>query len=152
MTKRFIYTIFSVCLIFVFTGCGGSQGSDAPELSVITIIPASLTITDATATADWEETSFTIIVKNADGIPLSNVRLNISMPFAWSGLLQTGHLVEMLNNGVRTESPMEAVTQTNGTYVLTLRYQHGGGVAFVSDILVTTGTSSKVATFTVAVS
>ncbi len=152
MIKRLIYSMFSVCLIFVFTGCGGelggSSGSDAPEGAVITFTPTSLTITD-TGAAVWDDASFTIIVKNADGIPLGNVRLNISFPFAKSSKLTSGFLVELLDDGTVTESPMEATTETNGTYVLRFNYQRGS-LDYVSDILVTSGTSSKVATFTVA--
>ena len=82
MIKRLIYAMFSVCLIFAVTGCGGATGSDAPEGTTITFTPTSTSVSDATGVNRWDRDSFKIIVKNSNGIPLSNVKLNISFPFA----------------------------------------------------------------------
>ncbi len=147
MIKKFIYTVFSVCLIFVLTGCGG-KGNDAPEGTEITVTPGSITISDAGAVR-WDQSSFTIIVKNEDDIPLSNVRLNISFPFARSARLTSGFVVQLLNDdGNSTNSPMEAVTGTNGTYVLRFDYLRGS-LSYNADILITSGTSSVIPNFTV---
>ncbi len=126
------------------------ENSSAPATIVFT--PTSLTITDATAGTVWDNASFTITVTDTNGVPLSNVILEISFPFAKSAVLTSGYFVELLDDGVVTESPMQATTETNGTYVLNFRYQRGGGVAYVSDISVTSGTQSATATFTVAAS
>ncbi len=120
----------------VLTGSFSVIDPNAP--ATITFTPTSLTITDTGGTTIWDAASFTIIVRSASGVPLSNVALNITFPF-----------VRLLDDGTVTDSPMQVTTDTNGTYVLNFEYQRGGSVAYVSDISVTSGTSSAVATFTV---
>ncbi|MEN8261915.1 MAG: hypothetical protein ABFR82_00430 [Nitrospirota bacterium] len=147
MIKRFIFTIFSVCLVFAFTGCGG-RGNDAPEGAKITFVPESITITDD-GEPGWDRSRFKIIVKNGKDIPLSNVKLEIDFPFARSGTLTSDYLVQLFDDGSETDSPMEAKTGTDGTYTLIFDYLRGG-LDYEGDVLATSGTASKTAKFTVA--
>ena len=160
MIKRFIYTIFSVCLIFAITGCGGNSGSEAPEGTTITISGTESRVNghaDMTATED----ELRIIVKNADGIPLNNVKLRISFGFARSAVRPLiydaatntgGYRVLFFDDGSETNSPMEVTTDKYGVYTLVFRYWSGNSVAYTGDFVVSSGTSTATHEFAVTAS
>ncbi len=155
MIKKFIYSVFFVCLIFAFTGCGG-KGSDAPAGSTVTISGID-SFADGTGLFSIQTGRLFIVVENAKGVPLNNVKLNITFPLARTSIVTTlfndpanlgGYLVLLQDEGSDTNSPLEVTTDINGVYELVFKFW-SGGIAYTSDVHVTTGTADAVHEFAV---
>ncbi len=150
------YTIMFLILTGLFlmlAGCGGgvdlgpSGSVCAPEGSTITILPDSLTITDGSTTPSWHTQNFTIVVKNAQEIPLNDVEIWITFP--WAVPDSTG-VVQLFAGNTPKDSPMSAVTDENGVFNLRFDYQSGGGLDYFGDLEVRSCTVYQKATFTVS--
>ncbi len=141
-------------LLFVLSGCGGGVdlGSDdsvcAPPDATITIVPSSNTITDlgVIPAPEWHTTTFTITVKDKNGIPLNDVDLWITFPWAVPDSLAR---VQLFDGNTPKDSPMHAITDENGVFNLRFDYQFGGGIQYFGDLEVRSCSVYQKATFTV---
>jgi len=153
MIRRYIISLALVGLLFIIPGCGGGGGGGgddvvAPAESTITISGApSDTISIGTSSTSWYEyCCIVIVVKNANGIPLNDVDISISYPWAVPsppGLVQ---FYDGKNNP--QDSPLNVKTDINGAYYLKIGYQ-GGLLEYTGSILVVSGSVSAAATFAV---
>jgi len=144
MIKRIITALVLTGFVIVMYSCGQGSPSSAPVGSTITIFPASVSVSDAGGLATHRQ-DFVIMVKNANGVPLNNVKLNIS--YSWAVPDPTGY-VQLYDGDVAVDSPMEATTDENGTYTLRFDYQ-SGSIEYTADLVVTSGSSSASAEFAV---
>jgi len=78
MTRKFLINILLLFSVFLLFNCG-TGGSDAPAGSTITIFPSEITYASIATTA---VVNISVTVKNAKGIPLNDVDLDISGGFA----------------------------------------------------------------------
>ncbi len=116
------YVILSSILIGIFflVGCGDVQ---APDEATITIHPPDPTVVDAGIETVWDTYYFSIVVEDENGIPLNDVEITITFPWAEPG--EAG-LVRLYDGDTREDSPMKVVTDKNGTYYLRFDYLRGG--------------------------
>ncbi len=142
MIKRFLLLINSIILAFMFLGCGG--GTDpSPEGSEITFGSGDIEITDGGATV-WDDGYVNVIVKNEEGIPLNNVELVISYPWAAPspGIPGTGFLVQLYDGDDNPKnSPMTVETDEYGTFYLHYGYLRGS-LEYFGDLSVVSGSAS----------
>ncbi|MBI5055513.1 MAG: hypothetical protein HZB61_02695 [Nitrospirae bacterium] len=146
------FFLMIISLFFVLSGCGGGdpQGGgsvDAPADGTITVGLSSASITDTSAATSTETfCCLTVVVKDANGIPLRDVNVSIAFPFAVPD--STG-LVQLLDSNTPKDSPLSVTTDENGAYYLSFQYKRGGGASYKGDFLVTSGALSATATFEV---
>jgi hypothetical protein len=147
MLKRFInysvWTILFAAAAMLFSGCGG-QTSDAPSGSEITFSTGDVKIMDGTA-KHTEDYYITIIVKNEEGIPLNNVELTITYPWA---VPSVSALVQFYDDVTPVNSPMKVTTDENGAYLLHFKYETGT-LEYLGSIVVVSGSSSASVKFEV---
>ena len=147
MIKRFSVLISTIILAFMFIGCGNNEV--APEGSEITFGVGDVSVSDGGAFEAWSNmTLLPVIVKNADGLPLNNVKIAISYPWA---VPSTYGVVQFYKNGVAVNSPMTVTTDETGTYVINYRFQSGGGLEYSGDFLAISGSSSAIVELAVTV-
>jgi len=149
MIKRYIIFIALVGLLFIVPGCADDDLDSAPAGATITVNPSSFTLTDATASAITHTEYFSIVVKDANGFPLKDIKLRIA--FIWAkpdyyGLVQFYHGVSKVN------SPFNASTDGNGAYVLRMDFISGGAWAYKGTLQVTSGSAYGSADFEVKTS
>ena len=128
---------------FIWSACGG--GLDAPVGSTITITGPD-SITDASTSTVTDTANFTIVVKNISGVPLDNVKIWISYPWA---VPSPAGLVQLYDGDTAKDSPMSAETDSNGAYHLRLDYRRGG-VDYTGNIQVVAGPNTGTAEFAVS--
>ena len=150
MKRRYIISLALVGLLFIISGCGGGGGGGddvaAPAEAEITISGAPDTISIGTSSTSWYEyCCFIIVVKDANDIPLNNVDLSISYPWA---VPNPPGLVQFYNGNTPVDSPLNVTTDINGAYYLKIRYQ-GGLVEYTGSLIVVSGSVSATATFAV---
>lgn len=147
MIRRYINSLALIGLVIIIIGCGG--GSDdvvAPAESTITISGAPETISIGTSSTSWYEyCCFIIVVKDANGIPLNDVDISISYPWA---VPNPPGLVQFYDGNAAKDSPLNVTTDNNGAYYLKIRYQ-GGIVEYTGSLIVVSGSVSATATFAV---
>jgi hypothetical protein len=151
MKNRLINLITTAfLLVLIACGGGGGGGSDAPAEATITINPSSYTVEVSETYPDTTYTQyFQIVVKDGKGIPLNDVNLRISFPWAQPAEFA---VVQLYDGGSPKDSPMKVKTDENGSY--TLRFDYNVGVSageYYGDIEVTSGSIFKSARFEVTV-
>lgn len=168
MTRRYIIYLALISLLFIPFGCGGGSGGrggeDAPADATLTINPPSTTITiDAGASLKTYTSSFTIVVKDANDIPLNDVDLTISYP--WASTSASSGVVQFYDgnpdggSATAVASPLTAATDKNGSYTMWFTYTVGdtdgdpandaGDLEYKGDFQVTSGSLFESATFEV---
>jgi hypothetical protein len=147
--KNSFITFIIMAFIITLSACGGGSGSgsDAPAEATITISPSEYTVTVAEGFPETTYTQlFLIVVKDANGIPLNDVKLRISFPWAQPN----DDVVQLYDGDTPKDSPMRVSTDENGSYALRFDYKVGVG-EYKGDIQVTSGSVFESATFEVAV-
>lgn len=170
MIKKYIIHMVLISLAFISVGCGGSGGGgggrggdDAPADSSITINPASTTITvTAGSSLTTYVSSFNIVVKDANGIPLNDVDLTISYP--WASTSKTVGVVQFYDgypygSATAIASPVTVATDKNGAYTIWFTYVVGdtdgdplndaGDLEYKGDFQIISGSVYNSATFEV---
>jgi hypothetical protein len=146
--RKFTLLLTITISLFILSSCGGGGGGyDAPAEGKITIsgAPGTITITDI-ATNWYEYCCFVIVVKDSNGIPLNNVNLSISYPWA---IPNPPGLVQLYDGDAPQDSPMDVTTDENGAYYLKIGYK-GGLLDYTGSVLVVSGSLSATATFEVS--
>jgi hypothetical protein len=147
--RKFTLLLTITIFLFIFSSCGGGGGggNDAPAEGKITISGAPDTITIIDTETNWYEyCCFVIVVKDANGIPLNNVNLSISYPWA---IPNPPGLVQLYDGDTPEDSPMDVTTDGNGAFYLKIRYQ-GGLVEYTGSLIVVSGSLSATAKFEVS--
>ncbi len=143
MVKKIIIGLCLMGSFFMWSGCGGSF--EAPVGSTITISgPES--ITDGTSSTSTDSAFFTIVVKNRSGVPLDDVKIWITYPWA---VPSPARLVQLYDDETPQNSPMSVKTDSNGTYNLRMDYERGL-VDYTGTIQVTSGSVVGTADFDVS--
>ncbi|RJQ20306.1 MAG: hypothetical protein C4560_05280 [Nitrospiraceae bacterium] len=130
--------------VFILSACGGGAGgdADAPADGSITTSVSSIPWEYATDSSGSRTGSFTIVVKNANGIPLEDVSVTIfntlAEPFASSIQLYDGNPDD---GAPAKDAPMTVTTDENGSY--TLYFDFVVGVEYASNFQITSGSLSK---------
>ncbi len=144
MFKKYIPGVLILLSVFLLSACGG--GTDAPATATMTISPSSFTFTDSTTTQSETTQTFSIVVKNAQGIPLNDVDIWISSLLAAPNAFD----VIQLHDGNNEEgSPMKVKTDDNGVYILRVDFKHGNSLSYSSPIQVVSASISASADFDV---
>ncbi len=148
MIKKIILGLCLMGSFFIWYGCGGSV--EAPEGSTITISPDSFTVNiDSLFPQVLNTQLFTISAQNPSGVPLKDIRLRITYPFAVPSPDELAFL-QLFDNEMPMDSPMTVKTDENGVYILKVVYKSGGGLSYFGDIEVSSGVDGFAsATFTV---
>jgi len=145
MIKRFLLLINSIILAFMFLGCGG--GTDpAPEGAEITFSEGDIAVSDGNATT-WQTEYVSIFVKNEEGLPLNNVELTITYPWAAPS---TDFVVQFYDGLGKVDSPLTASTNEYGAYTLKFEYM-SGSIEYGGDISVVSGSAAASIEFKVSV-
>jgi len=145
MIKKIIIGLCLMGSFFIWAGCGGSY--EAPEGSTITIT-GSEEIIDASSPPSVVDTAFfLIVVKNQSGVPLDDVEIWITYPWA---VPSPAGAVQLYDGDDLEDSPMKVETDSNGAYNLRMDYLRGGGVEYTGTIQVTSGSVVGTAEFAVS--
>lgn len=148
--KNFSVLLLMATFVFMLSSCGGGGGTDAPAEAKITISPPNNRIACTGSTTVTGTTYFSITVKDPTGIPLSDVNLSISYPYA---VPDASGFVQLYDDTTPKDSPMDVTTDENGTYYLSLSYERGCDVipanGYSGDLLVVSGSLSATSTFAV---
>ena len=145
MQKKLIPGLLILTFLLVLSACGG-KGDQAPATATLTISPTESTVTNGSDISMVSTQYFTIVVKDAQGIPLSDVALDIS--YAWAVPNAYG-FVQLRDGETAVDSPMEATTDENGEYHLRFDFQSGGGLKYSASLEVTSGALFGSADFSV---
>ena len=145
MQKKLIPGLVILTVLLVLSACGG-KGDSAPATATLTISPSESAVTDGSTTSTWSTQYFTIVVKDAQGIPLSDVALDIS--YSWAIPSAYG-AVQLYDGNTPVDSPMEATTDENGEYVRRFDFQSGGGLEYSGPLEVRSGSLFGAADFSV---
>lgn len=144
MIKKIIIGLCLMGSFFIWAGCGNS---DAPETSTITIT-GSEEIIDASPPPSTVDTAFfLIVVKNQSGVPLDDVEIWITYPWA---IPSPAGAVQLYDGDDPEDSPMKVETDSNGAFNLRMDYLRGGGVEYTGTIQVTSGSVVGTAEFAVS--
>ncbi|MEW6599598.1 MAG: hypothetical protein AB1499_01370 [Nitrospirota bacterium] len=158
MKRKYIISLALFGLLFIIIGCGGGGveggSEEAPAEATITITPPSGSYVggDETTTVGAFVHKFTIVVKDANGIPLRNVDLTIFYPFAVPG----SNVVQFYDGdpsqgAPAQDSPMTVTTDGNGSYTLFMVFLANGNQEYSADLQVNSGAVYGSATFEVTV-
>ncbi len=142
MIRKYLAVLLLTGFVFIMYSCGGDYS--APADSTISITPGDIAISNGTSPATWSTQQFTISVKDANGIPLNNVKIWIS--YVWA-IPNEYALVQLHDGDDEVDSPMSGTTDVDGIYNLRFDFQSGGGLSYEADIVVTSGSDSAVAGF-----
>jgi hypothetical protein len=127
-------------------GDGLGDACDTSIGSTITITGPD-NITDITPSTSTDTAFFAIVVKNQSGVPLANVEISITYPWA---VPNPAALVQLFDgNNTQQDSPMSVTTDANGTFNLRMDYQRGL-VDYTGTIQVTSGSVIGTADFSVS--
>ncbi len=149
MIKKYIFSLAFIGLLCILAGCGGGDSesnTNAPVDSIITVSPEEIKISDGTNDVDTSTQFFHITVTDVNGIPYSEVEINIS--YIWA-VPNINGLVQLYDGSTPVNSPMSVETDSNGTYILRLDFQSGGGLTYFGEVQVTSGSNFGSATFEV---
>ena len=144
MIKKIIIGLCLMGSFFILSGCGGSF--EAPEGSTITISGPD-SIIDGSPSTSTDSAFFTIVVKNQSGVPLDDVRIWITYPWA---IPSPASLVQLYDGETPQNSPMPVKTDSNGTFNLRMDYLRGGGAEYSGTIQVSSGSVVGTADFDVS--
>ena len=100
MIKKIIIGLCLMGSFFIWSGCGGNH--TAPALSTITVIGPD-SVTDASSSTSTDSAFFVIVVKNLSGVPLDNVRIWITYPWA---VPSPANLVQLFDGDTPQDSHM----------------------------------------------
>jgi len=146
MIKGYIIFIAFVGLLFIVPGCGeGDDIEDAQPTDTITINPSTSTISDDMPSTTTHTQYFHIVVKNANGIPLRNIKLTIE--FIWA-LPDIYGVVQLYHGDTKVDSPFNALTDDNGAYILRMDFD-SGLLEYNGTLQVTSGSAYASADFAV---
>ncbi len=141
------YSLILMLMLFIFLpGCGGGADDLAPFDGTITINPESYTFTGTGADTETFSKLFTISVVDADGLPVSNIKLTISYLFAVPASFA---VVQLYDGNTPKDSPMTVQTDDYGVYNLVVGFNAGGGLEYYADLEVRSGAVFEKATITV---
>ncbi|NOZ67668.1 MAG: hypothetical protein GXP46_00130 [Deferribacteres bacterium] len=143
MSKRFLVNMVLLSFVFILFGCGGYDSP--PEDGSITVSPSSIKITDPSGPVEIDRGQFLVVVKDADGIPLNNVEVVVSYPWA---VPSPAGAVQFYDGSTPVNSPMTVITDKNGAYIVKFSYQRGG-IEYKGDFQFIAGSLSTTATFEV---
>jgi hypothetical protein len=147
MIKRYIIFIAFVGLLFIVPGCGGGDDiENADTNDTITINPIASTVSDGTALATPHIQYFHIVVEDANGFPLENIRLTIEF---WLAVPDIYGVVQFYHGGSPVDSPFNALTDGDGAYMLRMDFYSGGGLEYNGALQVTSGSAYGSADFEV---
>jgi hypothetical protein len=144
--SKFIIFLFLVFLVAA-AGCGGSNTStnynySAPATATITIDPSDQAFSPVGGLTSSQHDSFKITVKDANGIPMNNIKITMTFPWATPDSNGANQFVQFYSDGANTipePSPFDAVTDKFGVYTLYYTYQLGGGVSYFGNLKVQSG-------------
>ncbi|MEE8299753.1 MAG: hypothetical protein V3R28_00435, partial [Desulfatiglandales bacterium] len=103
-------------------------------------------VSDGTALATPHIQYFHIAVTDADGFPLRNIKLTIE--FMWAAPDVYG-VVQFYHGGSPVDSPFNALTDDDGSYILRMDFLSGGGWEYNGKLLVSSGSAFGSAEFEV---
>ncbi len=104
-------------------------------------------ITDASSSTSVDSVFFNIVVTNQNGVPLNDVDIWITYPWA---VPNPANRVQLYDGDIPKDTPMSVKTDSNGTYILRMDYVRGGGVEYTGTIQVTSGSVAGLADFSVS--
>ena len=144
MIKKILIGLCLFGSFVIWSGCGGSY--EAPVGSTITITgPES--ITDGSPSTSTDSAFFTIVVKNQSGVPLDDVQIWITYPWA---IPSPAAATQLYDGEDPQDSPMKVETDSNGAFNLRMDYLRGGGIEYTGTIQVTSGSVVGTADFAVS--
>lgn len=146
MIKRDIIFIALVGLLFIVPGCADDDLDGAPAYATITINPSELTVTDGMPEEKTHTQYFHIVVKDANGFPLENIKLTIA--FVWAKPDEY-ELVQFYHGGSPVDSPFNVLTDGDGAYILRMDFVSGGGWKYFGTLQVTSASAYAYADFEV---
>jgi len=136
-----------VGLLFIVPGCGGGYDiQDAPADATITINPSEFTLSDSSLSTTTHTQYFHIVVKDANGFSLENIRLAIA--FLWA-VPDIYGIVQFYHGGSPVDSPFYALTDGDGAYILRMDFVSGGTWVYSGTLEVTSGSAYGSADFSV---
>jgi hypothetical protein len=120
MSKRYIIFLAFISLLFIIPGCGGGGGSgiDAPAGSIITVNPSDIEIEFLSGDTIY---NFAVVVTNEDEIPLNNIELFISGPFAVPRVPARYQFYRNSNGVNPVDSHFSEKTNENGVYEFSIK-------------------------------
>jgi hypothetical protein len=123
MIKRYVIFLAFLSLLFIIPGCGGGGGSggggvDAPVGSIITVNPSTAEF--ASLSGDTI-INFAVFVTNEQGVPLNNVELFISGPFAVPRVPARYQFYRNSNGNNPVDSFFSEKTNENGVYEFSIK-------------------------------
>ncbi|MBM4136572.1 MAG: hypothetical protein FJ241_07045 [Nitrospira sp.] len=140
--KKYLGLLLLFLFLIPFSGCGESVS--APPGAKVKINPSEVTITD-TGAIDTHTQFFSISVTDANDIPLGNIKITISYPWA---VPDSSGVVQLYNGSTPVNSPFDTETDDFGIYNLRMDYQ-SGGLDYKGDLEVRSGTAYGKASFEV---
>ena len=143
MIKKIMIGLCLMGSFFIWYGCGNPE---APVRSLITITGPG-PITDTSSSTSTDSTIIHIAVMTANSIPLGNVEIWISYPWA---IPSPAGAVQLYDGDNEMDSPMKVKTDSNGAYNLRMDYLRGGGVSYEGSIQVTSGINVGTTEFSVS--
>lgn len=151
MIKRCIIFIAFVGLLFIVPGCGGGDDiENAPVDATITINPSEFNLSDSTGFTTTHSEYFNIVVEDANGFLLENIRLTISFVWAVVPVVPDVYgVVQFYHGGSPVDSPFNALTDDDGAYLLRMDFDSGDGLAYTATLQVTSGSAYGSANFEV---
>jgi hypothetical protein len=125
MKKRLINLVTTAFLLVLIACGGGGGGYDAPIGSTITVSPPAIPYDSI---AGDVIVNISVLVKNAEGIPLNNVAIVISGSMAEPRVPARYQFHEGFNASDPVNSGFSAVTDQNGVYEFSIKiYAEVGG-------------------------
>ena len=138
MRHYILLSLIVICSLIIIS-CGGDEGVDLGPGGCVAA-PIDATIEPSETSFDWnfggrvlQDTDIfylIYVVKNVDGIPLSDVRLNIDFPWA---VPYDNAVVQLYDGNTAKRVPMNVCTDVNGVYTLKVEYASGCGYDYFGD-------------------
>jgi hypothetical protein len=127
-------------------GDGIGDECDTSIVSTISITGPE-TITDTSPSMSTDSVFFAIVVKNESNVPLNDVVIWITYP--WAVPAPAG-LTQLYDGDIPKDSPMSVTTDSNGTFILRMDYVRGGGASYTGTLEVKSGSIVGTAEFSVS--
>ncbi len=142
----YCYTVSAYNAVGSKSGQSNEACATTLSIATITINHSMVTVTDGTLTAQWHTQYFFISVKDTGGYLASDVEIWISYPWA---VPDTSGFVQLYDGDAPKDSPMSVKTDENGSYILRFDFLSGGGLEYIGNSEVHSGSVSSSATFEV---
>lgn len=129
----------------LLSGCGAGEANPAPDGSTITIYPTSKkwdTAADPTCPNGLvsNDTPFAITVKDANGTPLNDIGLILSLDLS-VGQFSGPAVLELWDGGTRVTTYYKTKTDAAGTKIVTVRMWMGCSYGYKGQLSAFSGTA-----------